>query len=274
MVTEVNKIIYNMLVSGRGVYLPDVGTLFIERQAARKISDNKLLSPRNVVSFTTQVQAPSLVDEITTIANCEAAQSQDIYERWIAKTRIDNTLTINGVGKLVDKSFTMDNDFSAILNPQGSKVLIVRRKKQSHLWLYILSAACILFALGMLAYMIWGEQLLSSTKTVTTTEVAAPVQEEAPTIEQDTIQVPEVAQPQQPQEYAFYVVMGVFAEEANAARAIEQAKSEIDDATCTIRPFKNKHMVTIFGSDNRSDCNSYANAYRDIYPNLWIYETK
>ena len=141
MVAEVNKIIYNMLVSGRGVYLPDVGTLFIERQAARKISDNKLLSPRNVVSFTTQVQAPSLVDEITTIANCEAAQSQDIYERWIAKTRIDNTLTINGVGKLVDKSFTMDNDFSAILNPQGSKVLIVRRKKQSHLWLYILSAA-------------------------------------------------------------------------------------------------------------------------------------
>ena len=64
MVAEVNKIIYNMLVSGRGVYLPDVGTLFIERQAARKISDNKLLSPRNVVSFTTQVQAPSLVDEI------------------------------------------------------------------------------------------------------------------------------------------------------------------------------------------------------------------
>lgn len=273
MVAEVNKIIYNMLVSGRGVYLPDVGTLFIERQAARKISDNKLLSPRNVVSFTTQVQAPSLVDEISKIASCETAQSQDIYERWITKTRIDNTLTINGVGKLVDKSFTMENDFNTLLNPQGSKVLIVRRK-QSHLWLYILSAVCILFALGMLAYMIWGEQLSNTTKTVTTTETTAPATEAVPIVEQDTIQVQEVAQPQQPQEYAYYVVMGVFAEEANAARAIEQTKSEIDDATCTIRPFKNKHMVTIFGSDNRSDCNSYAKAYRDIYPNLWIYENK
>ena len=52
MVGEVNKIIYNMLVSGRGVHLPGVGTLFIERQGARKISDTKLMSPRNVVSFT------------------------------------------------------------------------------------------------------------------------------------------------------------------------------------------------------------------------------
>ena len=38
MVGEVNKIIYNMLISGRGVYLPEVGSLFIERQGARRIS--------------------------------------------------------------------------------------------------------------------------------------------------------------------------------------------------------------------------------------------
>ena len=64
MVGEVNKIIYNMLISGRGVYLPEVGSLFIERQGARRISKDKLLSPRNVVTYSTQEQAPSLVSEI------------------------------------------------------------------------------------------------------------------------------------------------------------------------------------------------------------------
>ena len=64
MIEEVNKIIYNMLISGRGVYLPGVGTLFIERQGARRIDKNRLMSPRNVVVFSSQEQAPSLVDEI------------------------------------------------------------------------------------------------------------------------------------------------------------------------------------------------------------------
>ena len=78
MVGEVNKIIYNMLISGRGVYMPEVGTLYIERQGARKISTDKLLSPRNVVRFSSKEQAPSLVAEIVNIAGCGVEQAQDI----------------------------------------------------------------------------------------------------------------------------------------------------------------------------------------------------
>ena len=271
MVAEVNKIIYNMLVSSRGVYLPDVGTLYIERQAARKIANNKLLSPRNVVCFTSQEQAPSLVNEITSIAKCESSQSQDIYERWIAKTRVGNTLTIEGIGKLVDKSFTTEDSFNSILNPQGSKVLVVRRKK-SNLWLYILSAVCILFALGMFVFIKWADWAPATSQTAKT---VIPAVELTPAIKIDSMQQATVEQAQaQPQEYSFYVVMGVFAQEDNAKRAVEQVNAKISDAECAIRPFKDKHMVTIFGSDKRADCNSYANAYRDIYPNLWIYENK
>ena len=36
MVGEVNKIIFNMLISGQGVYLPEIGTLYIERKGAKK----------------------------------------------------------------------------------------------------------------------------------------------------------------------------------------------------------------------------------------------
>jgi hypothetical protein len=273
MVGEVNKIIYNMLVSGRGVYLPEVGSLYIERQAARKIADNKMLSPRNAVNFTSQEQAPSLVEEIVAIAKCEPSQAQDIYERWLSKTRTDNTITIEGIGKLVDKSFITDAEFSEILNPQGEKVLVLR-KKRSHAWIYIISILCVIFTVAMWAFITW-ENLAPAS--ITTAEDVVTLTEPVPAVEQGTAQQEVAAQPAiepQPAEYRFYVVMGVFKEEANAQRAVKQVESKIENAMCVIRPFKEKHMVTIFGSDKRGDCMTYANAYRDIYPNLWIYENK
>ena len=39
MVGEVNKIIFNMLISGQGVYLPEIGTLYIERKGAKKVAE-------------------------------------------------------------------------------------------------------------------------------------------------------------------------------------------------------------------------------------------
>ena len=273
MVGEVNKIIYNMLVSGRGVNLPGIGSLYVERQAARKIADNKMLSPRNVVNFTTMAQAPSLIDEISSVAECEQATSQDIYERWLLKTLAENTLTIAGIGKLIDKSFVMEQEFDNILNPNGSKVLVLRRKR-SHLWLYILSAVCIVFALGMLAFIMWGGNTPSAEPTPTAE--MTPAVEPEPVVEQDSLRS-EVIQPEpQPEatEYGFYVVIGVYEKESNATGAVKQAEKNIGDVTCTIRPFKGKFMVTIFGSDKRSDCNTFARAYRDIYPESWIYENK
>ncbi len=277
MVGEVNKIIFNMLVSGRGVYLPEIGTLYIERQGAKKIADNKLLSPRNVVSFTTQVQAPSLVEEITKIAGCDVKQSQDIYERWKAKTLEGNVVTIEGVGKLTDKSFAAEPEFNKTINPKGLKTLIVRR--QSHAWLFILSGVCIIIALGIFAFLLWGDNLnISKSGTTTTPPPAVQTESVAEPADSTSTAVQAVEQPVAEvatnKEYAHYVVMGIFSNEDNANRAVEQAKSKIESANCTILPFKNKHMVTIFGSDSRAECNTFASSYRDIYPDLWIYDKK
>ncbi|MBQ5720197.1 MAG: hypothetical protein IIV65_06570, partial [Alistipes sp.] len=137
MVGEVNKIIYNMLISGRGVRLPQVGTLYIERQGARRISEDRLLSPRNVVAFSSHEEAPSLVDEIVAIAGCQTSQAEDIYERWKSKTLADGVLTIGGVGQLKGKSFQMEQPFNSAINPKGVKTLVVRRpKRRSNSWLY------------------------------------------------------------------------------------------------------------------------------------------
>ena len=288
MVGEVNKIIFNMLISGRGVYMPQIGTLYIERQGARKISEHRLLSPRNVVRFTTQEQEPSLVDEIVKIASCERTQADDIYSRWLAKTQEGNTVTIESIGKLTDKSFAAEESFKKTINPEGVKTIIVRRRRKSHTWLYVLSGVCVAIALGILAYLLWGEGPTAPqpaatpvTTPVTQTEVVAEptdsltttAQATGQTTEQASAQPAEVAAPES-KEYAHYVVMGIFANEDNAKRAAEQVASKIKDAACTIIPFKNKHMVTVFGSDSRADCNTFAASYRDIYPDLWIYDKK
>ena len=176
MVGEVNKIIYNMLVSGRGVYLPDVGSLYVERQAARKIATYKLLSPRNVVAFQSDEQAPSLVNEIVAVAGCSTEQATDIYHRWSAKTREGNIIKIGGVGVLNHKSFVMESEFASAINPKGVKTIVIRRR--SNTWLYAICAACVLVALGFCAYIMFGgepgSKIKNESKVVETVAQSAP----------------------------------------------------------------------------------------------------
>ena len=284
MIEEVNKIIYNMLISGRGVFLPEVGTLYIERQAARKLADGRLLSPRNTVVFAEGVQAPSLVDEIVSIAGCGVEQAQDIYERWKAKTLAEGVLTIGGIGVLKGKSFSTDKTFHSAINPQGVKTLVVR-KKSSNAWIYVVSAVAIVVALGFLAHLMWGDKFMGkqSAEKVVVEQVATP---EAPAVESAEQGVESAAEPNaeqaqsaqvapQSSEYAYYVVIGIFSTPENAERAVQQVQAKIKDVECKVLPFKGgKHMVTIFGSDSVADCNAFARSYRDVYPDLWVYNKK
>lgn len=293
MVGEVNKIIYNMLVSGRGVYLPDVGSLYVERQAARKIATYKLLSPRNVVAFQSGEQAPSLVNEIVAVAGCSTEQAADIYQRWSAKTREGNIIKIGGVGVLNHKSFVMESEFASAINPKGVKTIVIRRR--SNTWLYAICAVCVLVALGFCGYIMFGgEQKIDAMRIEPIAKVVEQPAAEQPATEGEVAQSVEgevnaaatstntSTQPAQPAEtlvngtadYEYYVVMGIFSTEENAQRAVAQAESRIQDVSCKVLPFKDKFMVTLFGSDKIGDCNAFANSYRDIYADLWVYKKK
>ena len=273
MVGEVNKIIYNMLISGRGVRLPQIGTLYIERQGARRISEDRLLSPRNVVAFSSHDEAPSLVDEIVAIAGCQTSQAEDIYERWKSKTLVDGVLTIGGVGQLKGKSFQMEQPFNSAINPKGVKTLVVRRpKSRSNGWLYAVCGVCVIVALCICGYLMWGDSLFhkSNTENVVAAEPTVQSQPEPSAPSVAPAQTPNV----QNRRYAYYVVMGVFSTEANADRAIEQVRTKASEAKCEVLPFGSKFMVTMYGSDSREDCNTFARSYRDQFPDLWIYNKK
>lgn len=304
MVGEVNKIIYNMLVSGRGVYLPDVGSLYVERQAARKIATYKLLSPRNVVAFQSDEQAPSLVNEIVAVAGCSTEQATDIYQRWSAKTREGNIIKIGGVGVLNHKSFVMESEFASAINPKGVKTIVIRRR--SNTWLYAICAVCVLVALGFCGYIMFGgEQKIDAMRIEPIAKVVEQPAAEQLATEGEAAQNAEgeanatasstnsssgnvatstntTTQSDQPADtvvngtadYEYYVVMGIFSTEENAQRAVAQAESRINDVSCKVLPFKDKYMVTLFGSDKIGDCNAFANSYRDIYADLWVYKKK
>ena len=290
MVGEVNKIIYNMLISGRGVRLPQVGTLYIERQGARRISEDRLLSPRNVVAFSSHEEAPSLVDEIVAIAGCQTSQAEDIYERWKSKTLADGVLTIGGVGQLKGKSFQMEQPFNSAINPKGVKTLVVRRpKRRSNSWLYAACGVCVIVALCICGYIMWGDSLFPKSDSgkvvaaVPTEQVVEATAEEIPAAEPmvsqpepsvPTATVPAQTSAVQNRRYAYYVVMGVFSTEANADRAIEQVRTKASEAKCEVLPFGSKFMVTMYGSDSREDCNTFARSYRELFPDLWIYNKK
>ncbi len=304
MVGEVNKIIYNMLISGKGVFLPEVGTLYIERQGARKISDNKLISPRNVVNFTSQEQAPSLVSEIVSIAGCSEEQAQDIYNRWLQKTREGNTVTIGGVGVLNHKSFSIESAFASAINPKGVKTIVIRRK--SNTWLYVLCALCIAVALGIFSFIMWGDAVLDPAKhkpeevsqeaAVVATDVAQGdavaagatddkvvddtaahdgASASGAAISENYVPPTSVTGGSAGDYYAYYVVVGVFSSEQNAERAVAQAKERLSDAVCAILPFKgDKFMVTVYGSDSQAECNDFASRNREVYSDLWIYNKR
>lgn len=151
MVNQINRLVSNLLAGGGEVFLPGVGSLYTEHRGARRISRRSVLPPSRTVSFTSQERGVSLVTEIAGAVQCDAAEAQDIYDRWLARTLENEVLTIEGVGVLRFKNFTPDAAFDKQLNPQGHEPVRLRpaRKFDWALWIGI---AAILLAIGFGGY--------------------------------------------------------------------------------------------------------------------------
>ena len=151
MVNEINRLVGDLLAEGGEVFLPGVGSLYTERRGARRISRRSVLPPSRAVSFTSQERGVSLVAEISGAVQCAAAEAQDVYDRWLARTLENGVLTIEGGGVLKLKHFTPDAAFDRRLNPQGREPVRIKpaRKFDWALWIGI---AAILVALGFGGY--------------------------------------------------------------------------------------------------------------------------
>lgn len=151
MVEQVNRLVGNLLAANSVVWLPDVGTLRVEHQAARRLSRREVQPPVRLVNFSSQRSGESLVDAIARAARCDQAMAEDIYARWLSRVRTENGVVMEGVGELKFKNFTPNEAFDRRLNPQGRRPMRVHtpRRLDWSVWVGLVAAV---LAVGGLVY--------------------------------------------------------------------------------------------------------------------------
>ena len=316
MVDQVNRLAGNLLAAGGELYLPGVGSLCVRFRGARRLSARLVEPPSREVVFTSQQRGVSLVDEIARVLRTSApaegpqaggehvaAQAQDIYDRWLMRTRQDDVLTIEGVR----------------INPQGHAPVRIHRPRRfdGAMWIGI---AAIVFVVAFTAY--WWLDNRHAAPTVTTgsesvtlvaaapaaTEHSAAAEASADGVGADSVTDPAAAgtasavsgaegaaqdaapalRAEAPADTApaadgeparlvsgrRYVVLGVFSTPENAARAAQLAREKEGSFRCGVYRFGAKFMVSPFESEDAEACTLFIRAHAETFPGMWTYTAR
>lgn len=309
MVNEVNKIIYNVLLSGKEICIDGIGTLFTVRYAAYRASRKSVTLPHRIVTFTTDQRGTSLKAEIAAIDGIDEQKANEIFDHWLSESLTEDTLKINGVGTLRRDKFAVDKSFESALNPQG--LTPVRLKPKANVGLYIFAALCMAFAVAVAGYVyidnhgidIFGKDAPNSeaaevvaqnqhtepTTAVTesfevkkSAEVATPTETvvETTSTAVESTPVQPIAAPHDsgsilPTTVGHnYLVLGVFSTTENAERAIRQAQKRANDLHYSIYYYGNKYMVALYDASSRAECQEFSRSLGDTFKDLWIYTRK
>lgn len=115
----VDKIIYNALLRGESVNIPDVGNLRIVRHNASRDKSGAFVAPRREIVWTAEIDADgvSVISKIMDIGGIGEPQARSIYDGWIADSRKDGRTTIDGVCSVADGKVETDAAFASRINP-------------------------------------------------------------------------------------------------------------------------------------------------------------
>ena len=83
-------------------------------------------------------------------AGCDEAQAQAVFGRWLAKTREDEVLTLEGIGILRHRAFTSEPAFAAQLNPAGEEVVTLQPRMNRAV--VAIAVAAIVVAVAVFGY--------------------------------------------------------------------------------------------------------------------------
>ena len=309
MVEQVNRLVGNLLAANSVVWLPDVGTLRVERQAARRLSRREVQPPVRLVNFSSQRSGESLVDAIARAARCDQATAEDIYARWLSRVRTENGVVMEGVGELKFKNFTPDEAFDRRLNPQGRRPMRVHtpRRLDWSVWVGLVAAV---LAVGGLVYQFGLERNpLDEGNAAGTIAAGAPADAAAkgaptgapaprsaeaanPSASAPATSAPSAAaqpsaqlaaapkpaapagEPLRMTSKRHYVVLGVYSTLENAERAAALAAKKEPAMRCTVYRFGGKFMVSPFESDDVEASRQFMRAGRSAFPEMWVYSAK
>lgn len=307
MVNEVNKLIFNTLAESGAIYIPEVGTLAIERTPAAK-SRSRVAGPTLAVAFSSERDGESLANVIATAAYISAEEADDIVRRWLAKVSSDGKVVIEGVGIIQNNSFSPDTKLTDSLASTHRYIQLTKAKKGSRLpW--IIFAVLLLCAACVGAYLYYISYIKSAGASIPETmpeqpapellveepdSVAVPVIDEPEVIEEAIVaetetevitEVTEVVKPEPEQNTTLvadwrnedvhhYVIFGSYSTLNNANVAVRQISRKNPEAQCKVMPLGKMYAVAVYGSKSRKDCEAFKRANRKYYKNAWIHTPK
>lgn len=282
MVNQVNALIFNALCQCYDVFMPEVGTLVVQRSAAVRTSKKRMMLPSRRVSYTTEPRGKSVVELISIYGEVDNQRAEDIYRQWLAAVRSDGVVTIEGVGVVKGKEFMADKSLLAALNPMPTAVALNPRTN----WLiYCVAAVCVVFALGLVAYTLLPLNAEQPTKQITPTTASVTV-ETQPVVEQtqvaeESVTTPAVQEPIQDDVHNLvsgcsYAVYGVYSQKENALKYKQIVERRYSQAQCQIFHYREgtMFMLSVAEAQSRSQCAKLVNAMRsedDIFEQVWIY---
>lgn len=308
MVNEVNKIIYNTLLSERAIHLPGVGTLSVVRKSAEMASSDLILPPSYTIEFSSHTTATSIIDAISLEGKVDMLRSEDIYSRWLERVRTDSTLVIDGVGRLNNKSFVADPTFIALFNNSNGRPVKVKRKRGKGLLIVVILLILVMLVGGVVGGAYWFfnddiKALINKTTEQKEETRNTPVEvevEDTPTVIEYTdngvvtteetldVIVEESPKPEKVVDTHIYsdaisadwrtqedirhkVVAGSYSTMENAETAVKTLMAEHENLYCEIFPLGWMYAVAIYGSADRDDCVEYMRKHRNNFTQIWIF---
>ncbi len=141
---QVNKLIFNALVSREGVNIPGMGALVIEKRPAQLKGRKKLLPPRSTVRYREgSVEGLPTVPELIDAVVKDPQRSQAIYDEWLAAQgvtpeRIPSTIVLEGIGDIIYQAFNASAALEKALNPvPTAETQLTPRVKAKHVALVL-----------------------------------------------------------------------------------------------------------------------------------------
>ena len=288
MVGEVNKLIFNTLISEGAVYLPDVGVIFLNRIAAAEVARDKVATPRISVQFSSQMKATSLIDVISNVANVDSSQADDIYTRWLDKVRTANGIDIEGIGRVVNKSFVAEEQLLKSLNPLSVNEIKITRCRSNRGVVAAIFALLILISTG---YILFSNLNIKSAETLVAEvveeqgsepemEVVAEEYDEPTEVIEvvdeptETVVVEEVNDWRKSSDIRHWVIIGSYSTTENAERAIAALSEKYSELMFDYIRLGSMYAVSPFGSSDITDCEAFKSEYKHEFTQMWIHTPK
>lgn len=303
MVNEVNKLIHNTILDQGGVSLPGVGTIYVTRKPATKISSKSISAPRLTLALSPDKRSISIVDAIANIAQIEITQAEDIYRRWLNKVRQDDgCISIFEVCSINNSHIVIDPLFSSKLNPGSNNEIEISCQTHAGRNICIILTVVII-ALGAVYYL-YANILNNTTSEAIQVEMVADITENntlevtddstannqdvtADHIIPDAVEEEIIAEEQgsttdmiesvtiddwrQRDNIRHWVVVGSYSTEENLARAITDLEAKNPDIMFATFQLGSMYAVAAFGSSEYADCESFKQEHMKQFKQSWIH---